>query len=60
MTEFVEIVNATSEEVSDLLNTLSKNTPCTEQIKTCPRCLKKLHPKNFIHTCTPHKDWIGD
>lgn len=60
MTEFHDIVDATSEEISDLLNTLSKNTQSSEQIKTCPRCLKRLHPKNNIHTCTPHKGWKGD
>lgn len=61
MTEFAEIVNPTSEVISDLLNILSKNTQSTEQNqRQCLRCLKNLHKDNIIHICTPHKDWKGD
>lgn len=61
MTEFPEIIDPTSQVISDLLNTVSKNTQCSEQNqRQCPRCLKKLHKDNIIHTCTPHKDWKGD
>jgi hypothetical protein len=61
MTEFPENVDPTSEVISDLLNTVSKNTQSTEQNqRQCQRCLKKLHKDNIMHTCTPHKDWKGD
>lgn len=61
MTEFSEIIDPSSEVISDLLNTVNKNPQSIDQNhRICSRCLKKLHKDNIMHTCSPHKDWKGD